>query len=189
MSVSIGESSGVMQNRWLIDSRGQLLAAALPEIARNSRADQQAYSVESQAVSVSTTGSQVGRLYLLNAATSILDMYIDSIEVGSDGTATARWILTSNPTTGTLISDATASTSENLEFTSSNAANVTAYRGDATATVTDGTQFMDMPILHYQKLDVPYILKPGNAISVGVFLTATAIINVKINFYLQGSLT
>lgn len=117
-------------------------------IADVSNRNGRSFILASDFVSLTTTASFNGILYVKNTSTE-RDLFIDRIRVCGTGTSmnSMQCILTKNPTTGTLISDQNDGTSipsnlgSNEEFTGTN------YAASADGkTVTDGTQFSQFTI-------------------------------------------
>lgn len=106
------------------------------------------YILTSDFVTLTTTASFNGMLYIKNTSTD-KDLYIDRVRVCGTGTSmnAMQCRFVKNPTTGTLISDANAGISvasnlgSNEEFEGLNYA----ASGDG-KTVTDGTQFSQFTI-------------------------------------------
>lgn len=86
-------------------------------------------------ISLTTTDTETGILYLKYTGDG--DLHITSIRTCS--TASNKWLLYKNPTTGTLISNATAGISNNTNFGSSNVLPATVYKGADGATLTNGS--------------------------------------------------
>jgi hypothetical protein len=95
----------------------------------------ESYYLISDFVTLTTTGSYNGMLYIKN--TSNKNLHIAYVR--TCGTQVQQWKLTKQPTTGTLISGASAANQENLNFTSGNSFGGLVYKGADATTITDGT--------------------------------------------------
>ena len=133
------------------------------EEAATNRGD--AYNVNSGLVTITSVDEQ-GLLYIKN--NDERDFRITSIIVilgpstSGSATDTTRVRIYKNPTTGTLISEATAAdTNSNDNFGSSNTFTADTYKGDASATVTDGS-------VHIESL-----ISPGNRVPFLINMTLT----------------
>lgn len=115
------------------------------EIAEVSLDDEQAYVVSSDFIALTTTASFSGILYIKNTDSQGRDMFIEHIRVcATEGVADPCHIqckVLRNPTTGTLISNASAANTANSNFGSANAFNGIAYKGADANTVTNGDWF------------------------------------------------
>jgi hypothetical protein len=135
MKISDGKGSGqeaqVSLNRLLTQ------AAASTELHENSITDAQVYMFSTGAfISLTTTGTETGILYIKNTSTT-KNLFIH--EIRTCGDVAQKVTFYKNPTGGTLVTDETAGQSTNLNFTSSNSADATIYKGADAKTVTGGT--------------------------------------------------
>ena len=124
-----------------VDKNNRLFtqAAVSSELHENSLTDQQVYMFSSgEFTSITTTGTETGCFYIVNDS-STRKLILSSIR--TCGTQIQKVTFYRNPTGGTLISDQTAAQSTNLNFTSSNVADATVYKGADAKTVTGGTWF------------------------------------------------
>ncbi len=140
------------------------------------RAD--SYNINSGDVSV-TDASEQGIVYVLNNETRDLHVAAIVCIVGVSAAGTTNKIrIYKNPTAGTLISGATlVDINSNRNFGSNKILSVTAYKGDGSSTVTDGT-------VHIQSIGgtsnsriffgIDEILPTGSAIAVTFEITANA---------------
>lgn len=132
------------------------------------------FIITSDFVSLTTTGSFNGMLYIKNTDTST-NLFVDKIRIC--GTQTAMNNMQSkfikNPTTGTLISDA----NDGIVFTSNLGSNEV-FTGDVYAasgdgkTVTDGDQFsqftIHLPGHTIQEYDGALIIPGGSSMSISL---------------------
>jgi len=87
-------------------------------------------------INITTTGTETGFLYVKNTSAT-KNLHIQSIR--SCGDTIQKWKVFTGVTTGTLVSAATAGSSNNINQTSSNSADVTVYKGVDGSTRTNGT--------------------------------------------------
>jgi hypothetical protein len=138
-----------------VDKDNRLKVQAVSEtVAQNATHEGLSYNVNSGLVTL-TDATEQGILYLKN--NEDLALHISTIilimgpSTGGATTDTSRIRFYKNPSTGTLISSASnADTSSNRNFSSSRLLVVDAYKGDGSATVTDGS-------VHIESL-----VSPGN---------------------------
>lgn len=118
-------------------------------------------------IALTTTASYSGLLYLLNTNESYrlhIALWRQSSTVGT------QWRMIKNPTTGTLISGASAITPQNSKFDSGKVAQLTAYKGADAATITNGSlmgqhqtpAYTTLPLV----LDGGIILNYGNSMAI-----------------------
>jgi hypothetical protein len=138
-----------------VDKDNRLKVQAVNEtVAQNATHEGLSYNVNSGLVTL-TDATEQGILYLKN--NEDLALHISTIilimgpSTGGATTDTSRIRFYKNPSTGTLISSASnADTSSNRNFSSSRLLVADAYKGDGSATVTDGS-------VHIESL-----VSPGN---------------------------
>ena len=118
-------------NRLLTDS------VTTPVFAERSDTNGDAYVAITDHVSMTTTDTETGNLYIKNTGTR--NILVHSIR--TCGTVVSLWKMYTNSTTGTLISAATDAYVNNLNLSSNNVSTVNAYRGVNGSTVTNGTFF------------------------------------------------
>ena len=139
MSTTIQDGTGTKQ-RLRITSDGRAAVDAIIEerAVFNSVEAGNTFIVTSDFI-IAPSGSETGLLYVKN--TSNQDMLIHHMKLWSGTTNTTSEVrVYRNPTTGTLISSASAADTNNLNFGSANTYNSIAYQGNgADATVTDGS--------------------------------------------------
>lgn len=130
------------------------------------------YNINSGLVTL-TDATEQGILYVKNDETR--DLHITSIvailgpSTGGSATDTTRVRIYKNPTAGTLISTATpADTSSNRNFGSSLTLDVDAFKGDGSATVTDGTVHIESLISPGNRVvfNIDEVLAKGDTIAV-----------------------
>jgi|DEB0MinimDraft_10_1074344.scaffolds.fasta_scaffold08524_3 hypothetical protein len=128
-----GYSAGVDSlNRALVKSVSQ------SRVSDISKREGQAFLIASDFISLTTTASFNGIIYLEN--TSDLDLYIGKIRTCSDTSGNVQCRLIRNPSTGTLISDANDADQLPSNFGSNEAFGGFAYTASGDGkTVTDGT--------------------------------------------------
>jgi hypothetical protein len=141
MAVEIVDGSGT-GNRAKVNDSNQLetLSVVTNRVADVSLNTEKAHLIASDFISLTTTASFSGLLYIKNTGSK--NLYIQTIRTCSDATGSIQLRIISNPTTGTLISDA-----NNADSLSSNLASSINFDGDAYSasgdgkTVTNGANF------------------------------------------------
>jgi len=125
------------------DNRAECEVTQQTRIADVSARLGQAYTIATGFVSLTTTASFTGMLWIKNTDSSARNMYIEHIRVcGSAATMQdVECVVYRNPTTGTLISGASAAYKSNNNFGSANQFNGLAYKGADANTITDGDWF------------------------------------------------
>lgn len=143
----------------------------------------QAYVLTTDFISITTTASYSGILYVQNTSAE-LHMHIALIKAAQD--VLTQWKFIKNPTTGTLISTATVGTATNLNFNSNNNAAAIVYKGADALTVTDGSEAAfwtenagGIPI----GLDGAVILQTNDTVAFMAQPTATANIAMSLMVY------
>ena len=131
------------------------------------------FLLASDFVSLTTTGSFNGMMYVKNNSNS--GLYIDKIRICGTGTSmnSMQSIITANPTAGTLISDANDASANPANLGSSNIFDGLAYSASADGkTVTDGTQIsqftIHLPGHTIQEYDGALYLPKGSSFAVSV---------------------
>lgn len=127
-------------------NRAEIESTSQTRIADISARIGQAYTIASGFISLTTTASYSGVLWIKNTDTEGRDMYIEHIRVCGTGTGSGmmeavQCVVYRNPTTGTLISGASAAYTENNNFGSANEFNGLAYKGADGNTITNGDWF------------------------------------------------
>lgn len=98
------------------------------------------YNVSTGAISLTTTASYSGLLYLKNDSELSLHLLYGFFDNTSSPCA---WKIVKNPTAGTLISGGSTATPVNNSFGSAAVAEATCLKGADASTVTDGTTFFE----------------------------------------------
>lgn len=132
------------------------------------------FLLTSDFISLTTTGSFNGMLYIKNTDTSKL-VFIDKIRVCGTGTSmnSMQTKFYKNPTTGTLISDANAGISVAANLGSEELFPGLVYSASADGkTITDGTQFsqftIHLPGHTIQEYQGTVIIPGGSALGIAV---------------------
>ena len=99
--------------------------------------EEEAFIFGSDFVALTTTGSFSGIFYMKNTSEN-KNFFVNSIRTCAN--VISEWELYKNPTTGTLISNATAGLKSNSNFSSAATFTGDVYKGADAYTVTDGTQ-------------------------------------------------
>ncbi len=131
-----------------VNNHNQLYVEAVTrtEISEVSQGEGEAYVVATGFISVTTTAGYSGLLYIKNTDSEGRDMFIEHIRLcgtfsGAMDANDVQCKVIKNPSTGTLISGASAAYSENANFGSANTFHGLAYKGADSTTVTDGSWF------------------------------------------------
>ncbi len=153
--------------------------------------DGESYIITSDFVSLTTTASFSGMLYVKNTDTS-KNLFIDKVRVCGTGTSmnAMQCKFFKNPTTGTLISDA----NDGIVLPANLGSNVT-FTGDVYAasadgkTVTDGTQFsqftIHLPGHTIQEYDGALILPGGSSLAIVVQPSAATTACIEIQCWFE----
>lgn len=142
----------------------------------------QAYTISSGFITLTTTASFSGVLWIKNTDTEDRDMFIEHIRVCGEAAAmeAVQAVVYRNPTTGTLISNASSAYAQNNNFGSANAFNGLAYKGADANTITNGdwfTQFTTHVSGHSIVDFNDSIVLPKNS-SIGIALKPSATMEV-----------
>ena len=139
MSTTIQDGTGTKRKLRITQNGRAAVDAIIEERAVfNSVEDGNTFIITSDFISA-PSGSETGLLYVEN--TSNLNMLIHHVKLWTGTTSTTSEVrVYRNPTTGTLISSASAADVNNLNFGSANTYNSIAYQGNgADATITNGS--------------------------------------------------
>lgn len=129
------ESGGRKSYSAIVDSDGRLLVHAINnDQISDASVDGLAYTIHSDFVSLTTTASFSGMLYVKNTGT--LPFFIEKLNLY--GTAVAQWYLYKNVTAGTLVSAGVAKTPGNLNLGVSLSFPGSVLAGADARTITDG---------------------------------------------------
>jgi len=139
MATIIQDGTGT-GNKLKVDANNRMKVDAITEerAVFNSIEEGNTFIISSDFITA-PSGSETGLLYVEN--TSDKDMLIHHIKLWTGTTSTTSEVrVYRNPTTGTLISSASAADVNNLNFGSANAYEGLAYQGNGVdATITDGS--------------------------------------------------
>lgn len=130
------DSGGRKSYSAIVDKNGRLLVHANSNdqiLEASIHGD--AYSIYTDMISLTTTASFSGMLYIRN--TSTIPFFVEKII--TQGTATAQWYLYKGVTTGTLVTSGVAKTPANLNLGVSLSFAGSALAGADARTITDGT--------------------------------------------------
>jgi hypothetical protein len=162
---SVGNKAKVSDNRLFTHAISETEAAHSAEIG-------DAYNINTGTIGLTSTTAS-GVLYLKNNENQ--DLFIEAFAagIGSAGTTTdvATITMIRNPTTGTLISDATAvDINQNRNFGSSKTLTADAYKGAEGKTVTNGDNIVQFYVGAGARLFAPIdlILTKGDSIAITI---------------------
>jgi hypothetical protein len=150
----------------------QLLTFAVSEnrVADVSKRSGDAFLIASDFISLTTTGSFNGLLYIKN--NNAKSLFIQTIRTCSDAASASMQLrMIKNPTTGTLISDANAADATSSNLGSSNTFDGDAYTASGDGkTVTDGdnlTQFINRSPGHsIQDYEGAIVIPKGQSLAI-----------------------
>lgn len=174
-----------------VNSRNRLetLAISEPRVADISKTFGRAFILASDFISLTTTGSFNGILYIKNTS-SDYDLFIDKLRVCSSASAFLQCRIINNPTTGTLISDANAADQLSSKIGSSQTFLGLAYAASADGkTVTDGanmSQFINMSPGHtIQEYDGSIVIPNGQAIALTIKPSASTTVCAEVQCWFE----
>ena len=124
-----------------VDDKNRLRTLSIAQSSGTQAAlDGDLYNVNTETINL-TSDSASSLLYLKNTDTVpwIIDRVFYNAAVSTGGTSDFLAEIVANPTAGTLISGATATTPHNLNFSSTKTLGGLAYKGAEGSTITDGT--------------------------------------------------
>lgn len=189
MKITDGTGSG---NGAGVNSENRLEVQAVTQtrVADVSERDGEGFIIASDFISLTTTGSFNGVLYLKNTNTK--DVLIQRIRVCSDASGSAQVRLIRNPTAGTLISDANLAD----QLSSNAGSNKTfadfglAYSASGDGkTVTDGSNWSNFinrsPGHSVQNYDGALILPRGSSMAVTVKPSASTTLCVEVQLWMD----
>lgn len=139
MLIHDGEGSSRLAG---VDSKNRLKTLSVSEsrFADISRQEGLGFLIATGFISLTTTGSFNGIVYIKNTSAEAKDLLIGKIRTCSDASGTMRVKTIKNPTAGTLISDANSATVNSANFGSSQTFGGLAYSASGDGkTVTDGS--------------------------------------------------
>jgi hypothetical protein len=144
--------------------------------------DGDAYAISSAFLSLTTTDTNTGILYIKNTAPETF--FLDEIIVSSNGVYT-KWTIVRNPTTGTLISAGTSIEPVNLNFGSGATFTGICKAGADAKTITDGinaTMLMSSMNTRIQTAEA-VILQKGNSLGIVANVPSAAIVIATVTGY------
>jgi hypothetical protein len=152
------------------DNRLEVFSVGESKAADVSRSQGRSFIIASDFISLTTTGSFNGLLYLANSS-ELRTFFVERLRSCSTATGTVQFYLIRNPTTGTLISDANAAlqASANLNSPLSFEGDAFSASGDG-KTVTDGENFSNFinraPGHSIQEYGGLIVMPPGSSMAV-----------------------
>jgi hypothetical protein len=170
-------------------NRLEVQAVTTPTTANISQRDGQCFIVASDFVSLTTTGSFNGIMYVKNTATD-KDLHIEKLRACGDGSGSVQLRVIKNPTSGTLISDANSADINNANLSSAVAFSGLAYAASADGkTVTDGTNFTQfismLPGHTIQEYSGAIILGPGDSMAITAKPSASSNFCIEVQCYFE----
>lgn len=144
------------------------------------------FAIPSEFVSLTTTASYSGILYLKNTS-STHNIHIERIRTSS--TVGTLWYVVKNPTTGTLISAGANANAVNYNFGSGKPLPGTAKKGADAQTVTDGTWLEQWQTSTYGVFQRGYegaiTLGTGNSIAILAKPSAAATVGTTLSIWIE----
>jgi hypothetical protein len=173
------------------DNRVETETTSQTRIADVSSRLGQAYTIATGFINLTTTASFSGILWIKNTDNQGRNMYIEHIRVcgSAPDMEDIQCVVYRNPTTGTLISGASAAYKTNNNFGSANAFNGLAYKGADGNTITNGdwfTQFVTH-ISGHSIIDFndSIVLPKGTSIGFALKPTAAMEICMEVNCHFE----
>ena len=173
------------------DNRLETQSTIESKISSISRDKGESYIISSDFITLTTTASFNGLLYVKNTNTE-KDLFVDKVRVCGTGSSmnSLQCVFYKNATTGTLISDA----NDGIVVPANLGSNVT-FDGDVYAasgdgkTVTNGTQFsqftIHLPGHTIQEYDGSLIIPTGSSLSIAVKPGVTTIACIEIQCWVN----
>lgn len=171
-----------------VDSGNRLETKALTEVAMHDKSvvDGQVYYVTTNGfIDINTLNTETAILYTKNTSTT-KRFIVNSIR--TCGNQVQKILMYKNPTAGTIIDNATAGQNTNANFSSSNSADLTTYKGADTYTFTDGTHLGNHVnnIGHStEKTGDAVALGPNDAFGITFELAASGVVCAAIEGYFE----
>ncbi len=138
MSIVIKDGAGTGREAQ-VDEKNRLKTLAVSELQMHeiSANDGDVYYISTSGfIDINTLNTETAILYTKNTSTT-KQFVINSIR--TCGNQVQKILMYKNPTTGTIIDNATAGQNTNANFSSSNTPSLTTYKGADTYTFTNGT--------------------------------------------------
>lgn len=177
MGFQIESGTGKAHKAGVNDENQILAQAEIHFETRQHTDDGEVFIMGSDIIALTTTGAYSGLLYIKNTSTT-KNFYVDDIICNSNG-VTCNWRLTRNPTTGTLISGASAGLEGNMNFSNATAFDGDVYKGADGNTVTDGTTIATgADKLTEGEIRGGIVLGPTNSIAISADPSAAAEVSV-----------
>ncbi len=177
------ESGGVASNKALVDANGNLLTLATTlELLAAASVKGDAFNAPTSQITLTTTGSYSGLLYLKN--TTSRDIHIGGFSLTSD--VAGQWRIIRNPTTGTLISGGSDIVPANLDFASGAAFQGDTKEGVDAQTITDGSIVSDWNLPAGRtpvSTGGSVILRSGNSIAITFKPSVAGDASLSMNFF------
>lgn len=171
-----------------VDSNKRLQVSAISEPAMHdvSINEGEVYYVTTNGfIAINTLNTETAILYTKNTSTT-KRFVIDSIR--TCGNQIQKILMYKNPTAGTIISNATAGQNTNANFSSSNSASLTTYKGADTYTFTDGTHLANHinNVGHStEKTGDAIILGPNDALGITFELASSGVVCAAVEGYFE----
>jgi hypothetical protein len=187
MSIVIKDGTGG-GNEAKIDDNNRLQTKSVSESSLHDNAvtDAQVYYVSTNGfIDINTLNTETAILYFKNTSTT-KQFVIDTVR--TCGTQVQKVVMYQNPSTGTIIDNATAGQNTNSNFSSSNSAALTTYKGADTYTFTDGThlgQHVNNVGHSSEKTGDALIVGPNDSFGLTFELAASGVVCAAIEGYFE----
>ena len=171
-----------------VDSKNRLKTQALSEPAMHeiSSKEGDVYYISTNGfIDINTLNTETAILYTKNTSTT--DQFVIN-SIRTCGNQIQKILMYRNPSTGTIIDNATAGQNTNAKFSSSNTPSLTTYKGADTYTFTDGTHLGNHinNVGHStEKTGDAIILGPNDSFGLTFELAASGVVCAAIEGYFE----
>lgn len=164
------------------DNRLGTDSISLPAYSYASQEKGDAFIVTTDFITFTTTATEMGFMYFKNTSNIPINIY----SLRTCGLAAQQWKIIKNPTGGTLISNAVASPSNNLNLSSPKIVSTLSYVGVDGDTVTGGTlldQFINAMGHSEEFFNGALVLSPLDSIALVIKLPAATTACARMIYY------
>jgi hypothetical protein len=164
MRIESGQGNGFEAG---VNAQHELLthARTVSHAAHEAQNEARLFFLATDIIALTTTASFSALVYLKNTS-STHNLFLHRIR--TCGSVVHQWRMIAQPTTGTIVDDATDITETNTNFASSLTLDANAYKGADAKTITDGalmSQWIGNVGFVFEKFDGEIILGPNDAIA------------------------
>jgi len=187
MGIVLKDGTGA-GNEAKVDTSNRLHTQALTEAAMHEKSsiDGDVYFVSTNGfIDINTLNTETAILYTKNTSTT--DQFVIN-SIRTCGNQVQKILMYRNPSTGTIIDNATAGQNTNANFSSSNTPSLTTYKGADTYTFTDGTHLANH-VNHVghstEKTGDAIILGPNDSLGITFELAASGYVCAALEGYFE----